>query len=81
MRRLRTVILLSLTMIFLLAWAFPIFWSVLNSLKTDRDALAYPPKLFFEPTLEAYRDVLFGSGSIIPNLVSSMIISVGRASS
>jgi multiple sugar transport system permease protein len=77
MRRLRTVILLSLTMIFLLAWAFPIFWSVLNSLKTDRDALAYPPKLFFEPTLEAYRDVLFGSGSIIPNLVSSMIISVG----
>jgi multiple sugar transport system permease protein len=77
MTRLRNVILLSITFIFMLAWAFPIFWSVLNSLKTDRDALAYPPKLFFEPTLEAYRDVLFGSGSIFPNLVSSMIISVG----
>lgn len=77
MKRLRTVILLTITLVFLLAWAFPIFWSVLNSLKTDRDALAYPPKLFFTPTLEAYRDVLFGPQSILPNLVSSMIISIG----
>lgn len=77
MKRLRTVTLLAITVIFLFSWAFPILWSVLNSLKTDRDALAYPPKLFFDPTLEAYRDVLFGSGSIIPNLISSMIISVG----
>ncbi len=77
MNRLRAVLLFAITMVFLLAWAFPIVWSVLNSFKTDRDALAYPPKLFFEPTLSAYRDVLFGPESIIPNLISSMIISVG----
>lgn len=77
MKNLRTAILFAITLVFLLAWAFPIVWSVLNSFKTDRDALAYPPKLFFEPTLSAYRDVFFGPESIIPNLISSMIISVG----
>ena len=77
MKNLRTAILFAITLVFLLAWAFPIVWSVLNSFKTDKDALAYPPKLFFEPTLSAYRDVFFGPESIIPNLISSMIISVG----
>ena len=62
---------------FLLAWVFPIVWSVLNSLKNERDILAYPPKLVFTPTLEAYRDVLFGSSSILPNLWSSFVISIG----
>ena len=76
-RRIRLVIVLMISAIFLLAWVFPIVWSVLNSLKTDRDVLAYPPKLIFAPTLDAYRDVLFGSSSILPNLVSSFIIAIG----
>jgi multiple sugar transport system permease protein len=62
---------------FLLAWIFPIVWSVLNSFKTEQDVLAYPPKLIFSPTLAAYREVLFGSASILPNLWSSFVISVG----
>ncbi|MGA0614960.1 carbohydrate ABC transporter permease [Paracoccus sp. KR1-242] len=77
MRRLRTVALAAITLIFLLAWAFPIFWSVLNSFKSETDVLAYPPKLIFEPTLKAYREVLWGSQSILPNLWSSVVISVG----
>ena len=76
-RRLRIIATLTITLLFLLAWVFPIVWSVLNSLKTDSDVLAYPPKLFFTPTLAPYRDVLFGSASILPNLVSSFIISIG----
>jgi multiple sugar transport system permease protein len=76
-RRIRVIAVLVVSMLFLAAWAFPIIWSVLNSLKTDQDVLAYPPKLVFHPTLDAYRDVLFGSASILPNLVSSMVISVG----
>jgi multiple sugar transport system permease protein len=76
-KRLRFFALLAISLVFLLAWAFPVVWSVLNSLKTDRDALAYPPKLLFSPTWDAYRDVLFGSGAILPNLISSAIISVG----
>ena len=76
-KRVRFIAIMIITLIFLLAWVFPIVWSVLNSLKTDQDVLAYPPKLVFQPTLEAYRDVLFGSGSILPNLISSFVISIG----
>lgn len=76
-KRIRLTVVLLISAVFLLAWIFPIFWSLLNSLKTERDVLAYPPKLFFQPTLDAYRDVLFGSASIVPNLVSSFIISIG----
>ena len=56
---------------------FPIVWSVLNSFKTEQDILAYPPKLFFSPSLAAYKTVLFGSSSILPNLWSSLVISLG----
>ena len=75
--RLRIIAISAISFMFLLAWAFPILWSVLNSLKTDQDVLAYPPKLIFTPTLAPYRDVLFGSQSILPNLISSLVISVG----
>jgi len=77
LKRVRLFVVMAIAAIFLLAWVFPIIWSILNSLKTDQDVLAYPPKLMFSPTLEAYRDVLFGSAAILPNLISSFIISIG----
>src|SRR6185503_11645303 len=58
-------------------WGFPVLWALLTSFKTERDVLAYPPKILFEPSLAAYRDVLFGASSIVPNLVSSIILSLG----
>jgi len=76
-KRLRIAAIIGISLVFLLAWVFPIVWSVMNSLKTEQDVLAYPPKFLFVPTLAAYRDVLFGSGSILPNLLSSFIISIG----
>jgi sorbitol/mannitol transport system permease protein len=48
----------------LLAWLvalvvfFPIFWMVLTSFKTELGAFSMPPQLFFEPTLENYREIL-----------------------
>lgn len=77
MKRLRTLLLIAVSLVFVVAWAFPIFWSVLNSFKTEQDILAYPPKFLFQPTLEAYREVLFGTQSVLPNVWSSMVISVG----
>jgi multiple sugar transport system permease protein len=77
LKRVRLFVVMAIAAIFLLAWVFPIIWSILNSLKTDQDVLAYPPKLMFSPTLEPYRDVLFGSAAILPNLISSFIISIG----
>jgi multiple sugar transport system permease protein len=58
----------------LTVWVFPILWGLLTSLKTERDVLAYPPQLVFEPTLSNYAEVLFGSASILPNLLSSVVI-------
>jgi len=37
-----------------LLFFFPIFWMVLTSLKTELQAIAEPPLLFFKPTLENY---------------------------
>ncbi len=36
---------------------FPIFWMVLTSFKTEGQAIAVPPQLFFEPTLENYLEI------------------------
>ena len=55
-------------------WVFPVLWGLLTSFKTERDVLAYPPVFFFTPTLANYREVIFGSSSIVPNLVSSAIV-------
>jgi len=59
----------------LTVWAFPVLWGLLTSFKSERDVLAYPPKVFFAPTLDNYREVMFGGASILPNLWSSMVVS------
>jgi sorbitol/mannitol transport system permease protein len=54
----------------LLAWAvglvffFPVFWMILSSFKSERDANA-SPKLFFDPTLDRYRDVTSGTEGLL----------------
>ena len=58
----------------LAVWAFPVIWGLMTSFKTERDVLAYPPLLVFEPTLANYREVLSGASSILPNLLSSVIV-------
>jgi len=59
----------------LAVWAFPVIWGLLTSFKTERDVLAYPPRFVFTPTLDNYREVIFGASSIVPNLWSSLIVS------
>ena len=55
-------------------WVFPVIWGLLTSFKTERDVLAYPPVCIFKPTLDNYREVMFGTSSILPNLWSSMVV-------
>ena len=73
-RRIRALALIGIAALLLAVWAFPVLWALLTSLKTERDVLAYPPTVLFEPTLRNYRDVLFGSASLLPNLLSSTIV-------
>ncbi|MEL6450089.1 MAG: carbohydrate ABC transporter permease [Pseudomonadota bacterium] len=40
-----------------LLFFFPIFWMFLTGFKTEDQAIAIPPLLFFEPTLENYTEI------------------------
>ena len=73
-KRLRTLVLVAFATVLLAVWAFPVLWALLTSFKTERDVLAYPPTVIFTPTLRNYADVLFGSASLLPNLLSSVIV-------
>ena len=74
-RHVRNVVLWLAAGLLLAVWAFPVLWGLLTSFKTERDVLAYPPKIFFEPTLANYREVISGGSSILPNLWSSLVVS------
>jgi len=56
---------------------FPIIWMVLASFKTEIEAVATPPKLFFSPTLENYRDVAFGRANYLHCAWNSIYVSFG----
>jgi multiple sugar transport system permease protein len=71
----RRGILFAVSLAMLVVWVFPVAWGLLTSFKTERDVLAYPPEVIFPPTLVNYHDVFFGGASIVPNLVSSLIVS------
>ncbi len=66
-----SVLLTLLTWFGALAMFAPVFWMVLTSFKTENDAIALPPKLFFTPTLEHYSQA-FSSG-FVSFLVNSLI--------
>jgi len=74
-KTLRSWILLGVSVLTVLVWVFPVAWGLLTSLKTERDVLAYPPEIIFAPTTVNYYDVFFGGASIVPNLISSVIVS------
>jgi sorbitol/mannitol transport system permease protein len=57
-RRLARAARTSLAWFVALAVFFPIFWMVLTSFKTEAGAFAMPPQLFFQPTLENYREII-----------------------
>lgn len=71
---LRRLLMLLAAACLVLIWAFPVFWGLLTSFKTERDVLAWPPVFFFTPTLDNYKAVLQGSRSILPNLWSSLVV-------
>jgi sorbitol/mannitol transport system permease protein len=55
---------------------FPIFWMVLTSFKTEVEAIALPPRLFFQPTLENYVTIQ-QRADYFSFAMNSVVISVG----
>jgi multiple sugar transport system permease protein len=72
----RTGVLVAAAFVLLLVWIVPILLAVITSLKDEKEVLAYPPSIVFEATLKNFAAVLGGPGSIVPNLVSSLIVAV-----
>ena len=73
---------IGLVMLFLLILG-PILWLFLNSFKTNVDALAIPPQIFFKPIFSNYPEVIRGfdfpkafSNSIIITILSTIIVLV-----
>lgn len=73
----RSAALMLAAAVLLAVWAIPVLLAVLTSLKDEKEVLAYPPSLLFEPTVKGFITVLTGPTNIVPNLTSSLIVSVG----
>jgi multiple sugar transport system permease protein len=74
-KNIKDFVLILLVTFILLIWILPLIWSVFVSLKSEMEVLAYPPKIFFKPVLQNYKDAIFGSLSIITEMGDSFIIS------
>ncbi|GAA0492512.1 carbohydrate ABC transporter permease [Microbacterium aurantiacum] len=55
---LRTTLHVVAVWVVVLVVTAPFLWTVLNSFKTEQDAVQSPPALFFVPTLQNYADVI-----------------------
>jgi multiple sugar transport system permease protein len=61
-----------------IAWSvFPIAMVVLSSFKPQREIFAIPPTLSFAPTLDNYRRLLEEWPAFLPNMLNSLIVTVG----
>lgn len=74
--RTNAIILGSLAWLVALLMAFPIFWMLLTAFKTEGQAIAIPPELFFKPTLESFANALSQSGYLLFAL-NSVIVAIG----
>lgn len=71
-------ILTALGIAIALFWSLaPVYWVVVTSFKIPREIYALPPTLFpHEPTLDNYREALFGS-PFLRYLFNSFVVAVG----
>ena len=55
---------------------FPVLWMVMTSFKSEADAFAFPPTIFFEPTLENWKIAILDS-PFLKHLTNTLIIVLG----
>jgi multiple sugar transport system permease protein len=48
----------TLVIVYAVVTLLPLLWIIATGFKSDSDAIAYPPVVFFEPTLEGYVNLL-----------------------
>ena len=81
----RRIFFYVMLVVLMAAVLFPLYWVVVTSFKTTRDAFAIPPVWFFEPTLDNYRRILanrtflsaFANSFVVSILSSSIAVAIG----
>jgi sorbitol/mannitol transport system permease protein len=73
---LRTVAAWAITLLIV----FPLIWLVITAFKTEQQAIAVPPELFFKPTMESFAEVnlrsdylLYARNSVITSVISTLL--------
>ena len=69
------ILLTVLTYVLTIVVFFPILWMVLTGLKTEANAVTLPPSVFFQPTLDNFRNAL--TSNYFDFFRNSAIMSVG----
>jgi multiple sugar transport system permease protein len=62
----------TLVVIYALIALLPLVWIVLTGFRTPADAIAYPPKLLFQPTLEGYVNLFTTQSRQTPEYIASL---------
>ncbi len=75
-RKLKTFITGLFSWLIALVLFFPIFWMFITSFKTELQAIAIPPTLFFEPTLDNFA-VVQERSNYLHHAMNSVITSFG----
>lgn len=62
----------TLVVLYALITLAPLAWIVLTSFKSPSDAISYPPKLLFQPTLEGYVNLFTTRSRQSPDILAAM---------
>jgi sorbitol/mannitol transport system permease protein len=80
MKRLALLVRTVAAWLVTLLLVFPLIWLVLTAFKTELQAIAVPPQLFFTPSLESFREVNLRSdylhhaaNSVVTSFVSTLL--------
>jgi multiple sugar transport system permease protein len=78
MKALRSILFYAGLLLLMIAVLFPLYWVVVTSFKTGRDAFAIPPVWFFTPTLENYETVL-ANRTFLRAFANSFVVSISSS--
>ena len=73
-RRLSLLKYYLVAIVLIIVFLFPIYYIFTMAFKVNVDAVAYPPKWIFIPTLKNFREI-FEDGALFQNLLNSIIVS------
>jgi multiple sugar transport system permease protein len=62
----------ALVIVYALITILPLLWIFMTGFKTPQDSISYPPKLFFEPSLEGYVNLFTTRSRQTPEYMASL---------